>query len=84
AIRPAHTLLDGDTLFVLATGRAGRAAGDMASPAADEHAAPLTPRTVSAIGAAAADVVAATIVRAVRAATSLPGLPSAGGREAGT
>ncbi|MGH2369254.1 MAG: P1 family peptidase, partial [Chloroflexota bacterium] len=77
AIRPAHTLLDGDTLFVLATGRAGRAAGDMASPAADKYPAPLTPRAVSAIGAAAADVVVAAIVRAVRAATSLPGLPAA-------
>jgi L-aminopeptidase/D-esterase-like protein len=65
AVRPAHTLSDGDTLFVLATGKAT----DLASP--------LSPLLVSAVGAAAADVVATAIVRAVRAATSLPGIPAA-------
>ncbi|WP_119071840.1 P1 family peptidase [Aggregatilinea lenta] len=57
AVRPAHTLFDGDTLFALATGSGGWA-------------------NVSAVGALAADAVAAAIRRAVRAATSLAGLPA--------
>jgi L-aminopeptidase/D-esterase-like protein len=56
AIRPAHTMLDGDTIFALATGSAGRA-------------------NVSVIGAFAAEVTAQAIRRAVRAATSLGGVP---------
>ena len=54
-IRPAHTLFDGDTLFVLSTGQI----------AAD----------VSLVGALAAEVVAAAIVRAVRQARPAAGLP---------
>jgi L-aminopeptidase/D-esterase-like protein len=57
AVRPAHTLLDGDTLFVLATGKAQ----------AD----------VSLVGAYAATTVADAIVRAVRAARGIPGIPAA-------
>jgi L-aminopeptidase/D-esterase-like protein len=56
AIRPAHTMLDGDTLFALSL---GERKGD-----------------VSAIGTAAADVVAQAIVRAVRAAEALHGVPA--------
>lgn len=56
AIRPAHTMFDGDTLFVLS---AGSARGD-----------------ISAIGHTASEVVADAIVRAVRAAGSLHGVPS--------
>lgn len=56
AIRPAHTLLDGDALFVLSL---GERKGD-----------------VSAIGAAAAEVVAQAIVRAVQAAETLHGIPA--------
>lgn len=56
AVRPAHTLFDGDTLFTLATGR---------------RRAPVT-----LVGALAAAVVAEAIVRAVRAAEGLPGLPA--------
>ena len=56
AIRPAHTMLDGDTLFVLSL---GQRKGD-----------------VSAIGVAAADAVAQAIVRAVRAAETLHGVPA--------
>lgn len=56
AIRPAHTMFDGDTLFVLG---AGTARGD-----------------ISAIGHTASEVVAEAIVRAVRAASSLHGVPS--------
>jgi L-aminopeptidase/D-esterase-like protein len=59
AIVPAHTPLDGDTIFALATG------GLPGEP------------NVMTIGALAAEVVAEAIVRAVRAATGLPGLPAA-------
>jgi L-aminopeptidase/D-esterase-like protein len=65
AVRPAHTLSDGDTLFVVANGTA------------TDGASPLSPLLISAIGGAAADAVATAIVRAVRAATSLPGIPAA-------
>jgi L-aminopeptidase/D-esterase-like protein len=65
AIRPAHTPLDGDTLFVLATGVASLPD-------------PLPPLALSAIGEAAAEAVAQAIVRATYAATPLPGLPAAG------
>jgi len=58
AIRPAHTMLDGDTLFALST--AGKNID------------------VNIVGAYAAEVVAEAIVRAVRAAESLGGLPAAG------
>lgn len=72
AVRPAHTMLDGDTLFALATGAA--AAPSSLPPA----------RLVTAIGAAAADAVCRAIGRAVRAADPLPGWPAyrdwAGGR----
>ncbi len=63
AIRPAHTLYDGDTLFAVSvptpTG---------ASPEVDPV----------ALGQATADVVAEAIVRGVRAATALHGVPAAG------
>jgi L-aminopeptidase/D-esterase-like protein len=59
AIAPAHTPLDGDTIFALAT---GALAGEP---------------SVGIIGALAADAMAQAIVRAVRAATGLPGLPAA-------
>lgn len=57
AIRPAHTLYDGDVLFALSAGK--------------------LPGDVSAIGHAAAEMVAEAIVRAVNAAESLHGIPSA-------
>lgn len=56
AIRPAHTLFDGDTIFAAATG----------TKRAD----------VNLVGACAAEVVAAAIVRAVRAAEGAGGLPA--------
>lgn len=59
AVRPVHTLRDGDAVFALATGFLGQAAD------------------VSVVGALAADVLAEAVVRAVRAATPLAGLPSA-------
>ena len=53
AIRPAHTMTDGDTLFALATGRA---------------AAPDVPRGLDTLCAVAADCVARAVVRGVLAA----------------
>lgn len=57
AVRPAHTMLDGDTIFALATG---------------EHKA-----DVNIVGAYAAEAFAQAIVRAVRAAKPVAGLPCA-------
>ncbi len=68
AIHPVHTMYDGDVVFALSTGD-GVLTGDRAAD-------------ITAIGAAAADVVAAAIVRAVKAARAVAGIPSA--REAGT
>lgn len=63
---PAHTMFDGDTVFALALGeRAGR----QSDP---ESAAVQT----SAIGAAAASVLARAIVKAVRHASDLHGIPA--------
>lgn len=59
-IDPVHTMADGDTIFALATGSAGRS----------------THLTV--LGAIAAHVMTAAVLRAVRAARGLPGLPAAG------
>lgn len=56
AISPAHTLFDGDTLFVLSVG--------------DKDA------DINAIGQAAAEVVAESIVRGVKAADKLFGIPA--------
>lgn len=61
AIRPVHTLYDGDTLFSLAT---GTVSGDWS-------------RAIVALTTAAAQVVAAAIVNAVMRATPAGGLPSA-------
>lgn len=66
ALRPAHTLFDGDTIFALALGsQANRA---------DEASATLQ---TSMIGAAAANVLARAIVKAVRHAHALHGVPAA-------
>jgi L-aminopeptidase/D-esterase-like protein len=59
AIRPVHTMMDGDTIFALATGRRVEASVD-----------------VSVVGAVAASVLAEAVVRAVRQATSLAGVPA--------
>lgn len=59
AVRPVHLLTDGDTVFALATGRV-----------------PLPPEPVAALNemlAAAADVLARAIVKAVRAARGADG-----------
>jgi L-aminopeptidase/D-esterase-like protein len=61
AIRPVHSPLDGDTVFVLATGdrRLGDPVGDLAQ-----------------LGAIAADCAARAIARGVREAAPLAGLPA--------
>lgn len=56
-IRPAHTMMDGDMIFALATGE--------------------YPADVNIVGAYAAEVVAQAILRGVRAASSIEGLPAA-------
>ena len=68
-IRPAHTMFDGDTVFALATG---------SSPQAQTSPDPaLAPVRVSLIGAAAANTLARAILKAVRNATDLHGVPAA-------
>src|SRR4030042_348637 len=56
AIRPAHTMVDGDTIFAIATG---------------EHTA-----DVNIVGACAAEVFTQEILRAVRAAKHVAGIPA--------
>lgn len=70
-IRPVHTPMDGDTVFVLATG-AVTAPADPDTPAA------LLPDTaaVTAIGVAAADCLARAVLGAVIAAESVAGIPT--------
>ena len=58
AIRPVHTMLDGDTVFALATGKIEARAD------------------ISVLGSVAASVLAEAVVRAVRKATALVGVPS--------
>ncbi len=62
AIRPSHTPFDGDTLFVLATGRHA-----LAEP---------RPQALAALGAIAADCVARAVARGVYAAAPLGPWPS--------
>jgi L-aminopeptidase/D-esterase-like protein len=71
SIRPAHTPLDGDTVFALATG-----AIEVAPPA--DVPAAFSPETAlaAAVGAAAADCLARAVVAAVIAADSVAGIPT--------
>lgn len=66
AIRPAHTMFDGDTVFALALGTQ-HSAPDAAAQAFQ----------ISQIGAAAASTLAQAIVKAVHNATPLHGVPAA-------
>jgi L-aminopeptidase/D-esterase-like protein len=63
AIRPSHTLFDGDTIFALSLPGNGIPTPD--------------PLRLCAIGGAAAEAVSLAIVRAVRLATSMGGVLSA-------
>ena len=71
AIRPAHTALDGDTVFALATG-AVEVAPHPDTPAA------MSPETalITAIGAAAADCLARAVLDGVLAADPVAGIPT--------
>ena len=64
AIRPAHTSYDGDTLFALSL------------PSGDPEPAALD---ILALEQAVVEVVAEAVVRAVRTATALYGVPAASG-----
>lgn len=70
-IRPAHTPLDGDTVFALATGQV------QVEPSPDTPDAML-PETalVTAVGAAGADCLARAVLVAVLAATTVAGIPA--------
>ena len=63
-IRPAHTMFDGDTVFALALGPQSDTRQDQVS-------------LVSLIGAAAAITLARAIIKAIRHATALHGVPAA-------
>ncbi|HEU5377835.1 MAG TPA: P1 family peptidase [Ktedonobacteraceae bacterium] len=67
-LRPAHTMFDGDTVFALALGAPSE------RPANGHSAAMQT----SMLGAAAATVLARAILKAVRHASELHGIPAAG------
>ncbi|MBU4566690.1 MAG: P1 family peptidase [Desulfarculus sp.] len=69
AIRPAHTMFDGDTIFALATG--GRPL-----PSSPGFFGPPEATAVSEIGRAAADCLSRAIIRAVLAAQSLGNWPA--------
>lgn len=67
-IRPAHTMFDGDTVFALAIGdRTSGIPQDTATAALQ----------VSTLGAAAANTLARAIMKAVRSASDLHGVPAA-------
>ena len=70
-IRPAHTPLDGDTVFALATGRV-EVAPDPDTPAA------MSPETklVATLGAAGADCLARAVLVAVLTAVPVAGIPT--------
>ena len=64
AIRPCHTMYDGDTMFALATGTSG------------ENQASISALELTRLGAAAVEMVATSVLRAVIAADGLGGVPS--------
>jgi L-aminopeptidase/D-esterase-like protein len=67
AIRPAHTMFDGDTIFCLATGR-------QALPSTPGFFSGATARALSEVGQAAADCLVRAILKGVLAATTMAGL----------
>lgn len=70
AVRPSHTMFDGDTVFALATGRKELPKGQ--GPVGEADAATALDR----LCAAASRVFARAMVRGVLAATGVPGLPA--------
>ncbi|AKN16563.1 P1 family peptidase [Mycobacterium haemophilum] len=73
-IRPAHTPLDGDTVFALATGAVEVASGAVGNTAP----AAMSPdtRLVAEVGAAAADCLARAVLAGVLTAESVAGIPT--------
>ena len=63
-VRPCHTLLDGDTIFALATSEEQAASRTLSS------------RELTKLGAAAVEMVACSVLRAVRQAEGLGGVPA--------
>jgi len=61
AVRPTHTMVDGDTIFALSTAKGGEAGVE----------------DVTVIGSMAAEVVAVAVVRAATEAEALVGVPAA-------
>jgi L-aminopeptidase/D-esterase-like protein len=74
AIRPAHTPLDGDTIFALATGAVEAAPPATGKPVPAAFA-PDTP-LVTEVGIAAADCLARAVLVGVFAAESVAGIPT--------
>ncbi len=66
AIRPVHTMLDGDTIFVVSVGWDERIAMETHYPGED----------VDRVGSAAADLLVRAIIKGLEAAESIPGFPS--------
>jgi L-aminopeptidase/D-esterase-like protein len=67
AIRPAHTLFEGDTIFCMATGK-------QKLPEIPGYYGPVYARAVSDIGHAAADSMSRAIISAILTATSMAGM----------
>jgi L-aminopeptidase/D-esterase-like protein len=67
AIRPSHTIFEGDTIFCMATGKKNlpKIPGYYGTPQA---------RAVSEIGHAAADCMSRAIIRAILTAKSMAGM----------
>lgn len=66
AIRPVHTPFDGDIVFAFSTAGRSEPAGDA--------------RQIASVGALAADTLARAVLKAVRLATALHGMPAASER----
>jgi L-aminopeptidase/D-esterase-like protein len=67
-IRPAHTMFDGDTIFALALGN---------TTSSIPHDRAIAAQQVSLLGATAATTLARAIVKAIRSASDLHGIPAA-------
>jgi L-aminopeptidase/D-esterase-like protein len=70
AVRPAHSMFDGDTVFALATGKRPL------SEVTGTFAAPARAGELDKLCAAVAQVFARSVVHALLAATAVPGLPA--------
>jgi len=68
AIRPSHTMLDGDTIFVLATGKV-----DL--PGRETAFGPGVAESLSSVGSSAADVISRAIIHAVLASETVGPFP---------